>query len=548
MRSRRLTNCFCSTGVFTLLLSAGVAHAESLALDRFDPAPAGDRLFGVPSPYVAGELTPHVLLLGDYAHDPLVLRSQPSDADRGSVVKNQLFLHLNVGLALWNRLNLDLSVPVALAQNGDNPNVGGQAFASPSSAQFGDLRFGARVRLLGEYHEAFQLAIAGYLWAPTGASDSYVTSGKARGLPQLIVGGRIDERVVWSAAAGPEIQAKSTFANVEQGTMFKWGAGIGFLLFDNRHLQIGPEVYGAVTLRDVQKRTTNMEVLLDARYRIVDDIEIAAGAGPGLTSGIGTPDFRALLSLAYTPEQKQEKEALPTPEAPPPADRDQDGILDSDDACPDVRGVANQDPKQNGCPKAVPVDTDGDGIFDPDDACLDVKGVPDKDPEKNGCPPPKDSDGDRILDPDDACPNEKGPHDEERSKNGCPKAVRVSGHEIVILEQVQFDTGKATIKPESTELLDEVGQVLTQHAEMTKVEVQGHTDNRGSAGLNKTLSQRRAEAVRKALIQRGVAGERLVAKGYGPDQPVEDNSTDAGRQKNRRVQFVALETKPKENL
>ncbi|MEO6601000.1 MAG: porin, partial [Polyangiaceae bacterium] len=318
MRSRRLKTWFCGTGVFTLLLGAGAAHAESLALDRFDPAPAGDRMFGVPSPYAAGELTPHVMLLGDYAHDPLVLRSQPSDADRGSVVKNQLFLHLNVGLALWNRLNLDLSVPVALAQNGDSPNVGGQAFASPSSAQFGDLRFGARVRLLGEYHEAFQLAIGGYVWAPTGASDSYVTSGKARGLPQLILGGRIDERVVWSAAAGPEIQAKSTFANVDQGTMLKWGAGIGFLLLDDRHLQIGPEIYGAATLRDVQKRTTNMEVLLDVRYRIVDDIEFAAGAGPGLTSGVGTPDFRALLSLAYTPEQKQEKEPLPTPEAPPP--------------------------------------------------------------------------------------------------------------------------------------------------------------------------------------------------------------------------------------
>src|SRR6185369_17490643 len=97
--------------------------------------------------------------------------------------------------------------------------------------------------------------------------------------------------------------------------------------------------------------------------------------------------------------------------------------------------------------------------------------IANEDPKKNGCPPPKDSDGDGILDPDDACPAEKGPRDDDPSKNGCPKAVRVSGHEIVILEQVQFDTGKATIKPQSNELLDEVGQVLTQHTEMTKVEV-----------------------------------------------------------------------------
>ncbi|MEI9937922.1 MAG: OmpA family protein [Pseudomonadota bacterium] len=547
MRSCRLKTCLRGASALSLLAFTHAAYADGLALNRLDPAPAGDRMFGVPSPYAAGHLTPHLMLLADYAHDPLQLRSVPADADRGSIVKNQLFLHLNAGLALWNRVNLDISVPLAVLQNGDDPNAGGQAFSSPSSAQFGDLRFGLRVRLLGEYHDPVQIAVGGYLWAPTGAGDSFVSSGTVRGLPQLILGGRIDERLVWSAAAGPEIQGQSTFANVEQGTMFKWGAGFGFLLLENRHLQIGPEAYGAVTLRDVQKRTTNAEILLDVRYRVVDDVELAAGAGPGLTSGIGTPDFRALLSLAYTPEQRQKREPVSTPEAP--TDRDHDGILDIDDACPDVKGVADEDPKKNGCPPPPkPVDTDGDGIFDPDDACVTVKGVPDEDPKRNGCPPPKDTDRDGIFDPDDACPAEKGPRDDDPAKNGCPKSVRVVENEIVILEQVQFDTGKATIKPASNELLDEVGQVLTQHPEMTKVEVQGHTDNRGSAALNKRLSQARADAVRSALIQRGVGAERLVTKGYGPDKPIDENGTDEGRQRNRRVQFVILDKQPKETL
>jgi len=505
-------------------------------------------MFGVPSPFAAGHLTPHLMLLADYAHNPLKLHSVPTDDDRGAIVANQLFLHLNASLALWNRVNLDVSMPLAVFQNGDDPSVGGQTFQSPSSAQFGDLRFGVRARLVGEYHDPFQLAVGGYVWVPTGASDSFVSSGEVRGLPQLLLGGRIDERVVWSTMAGPQIQGASNYGNVDQGTMFKWGAGLGFLLLDNRHLQIGPEAYGAVTLRDVQKHTTNAEVLLDVRYRIVDDVEIAAGAGPGLTSGIGTPDLRALFSLAYTPEQKQAPVLTPEAPPPPPADRDQDGILDTNDACPDVKGIADEDPKKNGCPPPEPVDTDGDGIFDPDDACVSVKGVRDEDPKKNGCPPPKDSDGDGIFDPEDACPAEKGPPDDDRTKNGCPKSVRVVANEIVILEQVQFDTGKATIKPASSELLDEVAQVLTQHPEMTKVEVQGHTDNRGSAALNKKLSQARADAVRKALIQRGVTGERLVTRGYGPDKPIDENSTDEGRQRNRRVQFVILEKQPKETL
>lgn len=536
-----------------VLLATGAAFAQTggIALNRFDPAPAGDRMFGVPSPYAAGHLTPHLMVLGDYAHDPLVLRSVPSDDDRGSVVKNQLFLHLNVGIALWNRLNLDLSVPVALAQNGDDPTAGGLAFTSPSGAEFGDLRFGARVTLLGEYHDAFQAAIGGYVWAPTGSGDAFVGSGKARGLPMLILGGRIEERVVWSAAAGPEIQEKSTIGNIEQGSMFKWGAGLGFLLLDNRHLQIGPEIYGAATLRDVQKRTTNMELLLGARYRIVDDVEIAAGAGPGLTSGIGTPDFRAVLSLAYTPEQKQAREPIETPVAEPaaPKDRDLDGIIDVEDACPDVKGIPDADEKKNGCPpEEKPKDSDGDGILDPADACPTVKGIEQQDPKLNGCPPvpPKDSDGDGILDKDDACPAEKGAPDKDPTKNGCPKSVRVSDNEIIILEQVQFDTGKATIKNESNALLDEVGQVFSQHPEINKVEVQGHTDNRGAAAMNKKLSQSRADAVRKALIARGIAAERLVAKGYGPDKPVADNDTDDGRQKNRRVQFLIVDKQSKE--
>jgi outer membrane protein OmpA-like peptidoglycan-associated protein len=559
IRSLRFARRFQLATTVALLAFArpGFAQTSGLALDRFDPAPAGDRMFGVPSPYAAGPHTPHVMLLGDYAHNPLVLRSEPSGKQVGAVVGNQLFLNLDVGLSLWNRLMLDVDAPLALAQNGDSPSGGGQAFSSPSSVQFGDLRFGARLRLIGEYHDPFQIAVGGYVWAPTGAKNSFVSSGQARGLPQLILGGRVDERIVWSAAAGPELQRSSTFANTDQGSMFKWGAGFGVLLLDNRHLQIGPEINGGVTLRDVQKRTTNAELLFDARYRIVDDVEIAAGAGPGLTTGIGTPDFRAVFSLAYTPEQKLAKPPPPPPPEPvdpcadkskegcgppPPKDTDGDGIVDPDDACPEVKGVKTDDPKTNGCP----ADRDGDGIIDGEDACPDEKGVADPDPQKNGCPPPKDTDSDGIMDPQDACPNEKGAPDPDPQKNGCPKSVRVSETEILILEQVQFDTGKAVIKKASDPLLDEVADVLKEHPEITQLEVQGHTDDRGRSANNDVLSQARANAVMKAMIKRGIAPERLTAKGYGQNRPLVENTSEEGRQKNRRVQFVILAKQPKE--
>jgi outer membrane protein OmpA-like peptidoglycan-associated protein len=573
------------------------AQQQALALDRFDPAPAGDRMFGVPSPFAAGHLTPHVMLLGDYAHNPLVLRWASSGDKAGTIVSSQLFLHLNGGISLWNRLNLNLDVPVALFQDGGSPTVAGTAFVSPSKAQFGDLRLGVRVRLLGEYQDPFQLAVGGYVWFPTGphGAGSFVGDGQVRGLPQVIAGGRVQDRFVYSAAVGPELRPTEVIGGVTSGSMFKWGAGAGVLLLDNRHLQLGLEASGAVSFKDVQKHNINAELLADARYRVIDDLELGLGIGPGLSSGIGTPDLRGILMVAYTPEQKQDRDGdgiLDAFDACPdvkgvasddpkkhgcPSDRDGDGIYDVDDACPDVKGIADPDPKKNGCPppsdrdgdsilddvdacpdvKGVPdpdpkkhgcpppADRDGDGILDADDACPDVKGVADPDPKRNGCPPRVDSDGDGIYDDEDACPNEKGVRDADPKKNGCPRSVRVSETEIFILEQVQFDTAKATIKKVSDPLLDEVAGVLKEHLEITRIEVQGHTDNRGSAVGNKSLSQARADAVMKALIKRGIAKGRLTAKGFGQDKPVATNDTDEGRQKNRRVQFAIVEKKAK---
>jgi outer membrane protein OmpA-like peptidoglycan-associated protein len=102
---------------------------------------------------------------------------------------------------------------------------------------------------------------------------------------------------------------------------------------------------------------------------------------------------------------------------------------------------------------------------------------------------------------------------------------------------VTFDTGKATIKPESAKTLDDAAGAL-KLAKDLKVEVGGHTDNVGSADANLKLSQQRAQAVMAALVERGVAAGRLTAKGYGQSSPVADNRTEEGRAKNRRVELV----------
>ena len=200
-------------------------------------------------------------------------------------------------------------------------------------------------------------------------------------------------------------------------------------------------------------------------------------------------------------------------------DTDGDGIPDKDDACPEVAG-----PKEfNGCP-----DTDGDGIPDKDDKCPDVAGPA----ENGGCPWP-DTDGDGVLDKDDQCPNEAGP----ASNNGCPEPndddqKRLNQYAKTIL----FDTGKATIKFQSAEVLNQIINVLKKFPK-SRFRIEGYTDSVGKKQKNITLSQNRADAVKIYLIQGGIDQSRLESIGYGPEKPIASNKTKKGRELNRRVEI-----------
>jgi len=291
------------------------------------------------------------------------------------------------------------------------------------------------------------------------------------------------------------------------------------------------------------------------------DFQIGAGFGPGLSHAAGTAAFRGLLSIEWVPKVKvtvgpmdsdgdgieDDKDACkdqagpPNDDpakngCPPPADKDGDGIVDAEDACPDQAGVKDPDPKKNGCP-AAPADQDGDGIADAKDACPGVAGPPSDDPNKNGCP--ADTDGDGIVDSEDACPKDSGPRNADPKKNGCPSVV-VSEGQIKIMEQVKFKTASAEILKESDGILDAVAKTLTEHQEIKKVRVEGHTDNVGTPERNKDLSKRRAASVVNALVKRKIDKARLTSEGVGQDRPIDSNDTDAGRQNNRRVEFHIL--------
>ncbi len=384
-------------------------------------------------------------------------------------------------------------------------------------------------------------------------------------------------------------------------------------------IQVGPELLGSLPFKDLGEWTNNLEIFIGGKYRLPHDLVVGVGGGMGLTTGVDTPDARGVFSVAWTPRADKDSDgdgilnvddacasvAGVANEDPAkhgcPADTDGDGIIDNDDACPKVAGVKNADPKINGCPPAAPADADGDGILDADDACPQAAGKADPDPKKNGCP---DTDGDGFLDKDDACPKVAGIASSDPAKHGCPVTDKdgdgildavdacpaVAGLKtedpktngcpdkdgdsfidsidgcpdqpgpdntdpakrgcpiVAILDQdlkgVEFDTNLASIRPASKKVLDNIAKLLKEHPELKKLEIQGHTDNRGTPMSNKILSDARAKAVRRALISRGIKADRLTAKGYGQDKPIAGNDTPDGQQRNRRVQFKILEQNP----
>ncbi|MBM4359838.1 MAG: OmpA family protein, partial [Deltaproteobacteria bacterium] len=258
------------------------------------------------------------------------------------------------------------------------------------------------------------------------------------------------------------------------------------------------------------------------------------------TDGDGIVDASdACPTVKGVASQDPKQHGCPAP-AVPPADTDADGIIDAVDACPTVKGEPNADPKKHGCPPPPPPpppDQDGDGIADASDACPTLVGVASSDPAKNGCPPDGDADG--IYDSADACPTEPGHASENPARNGCPKAV-VTAKEIVINETIEFEVDKAALLAESYGVIDVVASLMRANPDILKIEVQGHTDDTGKPSENRKLSQSRAEAVVKALTERGVESKRLVAKGYGQTKPLVKEKTPEARQKNRRVQFLIL--------
>jgi OmpA-OmpF porin, OOP family len=487
----------CLAAVAVLALASRTA-AEDPTRRGFDPDPARlalslDGGFAVETASATPRGSRGLAAVLDYADGLLALEL---GTERQDLLHSRLSLHLLGGFSLgWAEIGVHL--PVALWQRSDFSLLERQGVppGSPlvdpiARTALGDARIGAKVPLLEQGR--FPLGVAALLDVrlPTGNKKAFTGEG-AMAVPTAVAT-RSFGRARLDAQLGYKIRETGQYAQLVVPDGFAWALG--------GSLELPP-------LSRIDRWKAILELtgewprgydLSGARYRaplsargglrafLSPKVAVEVGGGTGLgEAGYGRERWRVFAGLRWTELGV----------GPPDADDDHDGVPNRIDLCPLEPGPKEMD----GCP-----DTDGDGI-------------PDR---------------------EDRCPREKGPAEND----GCPvkvdeSVVEIETERLTLKDSIQFDTGKDTIKKESFPVLDQVAKLLSEHTEMRKIRVEGHTDNVGSASYNKDLSERRAASVVRYLAGKGVARNRLEPAGFGFERPIASNATALGRAKNRRVEF-----------
>jgi outer membrane protein OmpA-like peptidoglycan-associated protein len=589
----------------TFFAAPAEAQVQGWALDRFEPAPSGDAFFTTSHPRSipgsAGSI--HAGLMVDYGLRPLVFTPTTTESGVAStigVVEHGVVMRAQASAEVFRRVGLDMDLPFVAQIAGGSSIVpllvqGGVR----EGLAVGDPRFGARLRLAGE---ADRDPISVYFGAQgffgflrSSSRQQFVTDEAFRGRLYLSLAGR-GGPVRWSLTAGYHarprlditgaLDPRATSGPLIASEVFA-NAGVAYTFASDR-FSFGLEGWVQTPAERMFARSNvAAEIMATGRAKPASWVELALGVGPGLTRAVGTPMIRAVFSATFllfdgvaVPQRsaaeddawaraagersasagatvttstgtdssrepptrapvRTEADPCPLGERCDSAalDRDGDGVLSPVDQCPNEPVGAFADPTRAGCPDP---DGDHDGVSDHRDQCAQEPAGDRPDPLKPGCPL-IDRDNDNVADAVDHCPDQPGAPSPDPQRNGCPSLVRMETGAFRILEQVYFDTNRATIQARSFRVLQAVADAMRARADVRRLSVEGHTDDRGDIERNVDLSVRRATAVMLWLASHGVEPERLEAHGYGPTRPVTPNRSARDRERNRRVEFRVVD-------
>lgn len=479
---------------FLLLATTGVyaqdpAPSTAFAIEQFEllPVPEGN-LLNIATSQVIPDREYSVGIVFHYADDPMRLIAAANDSLVERVVAQRLTAEMVGGVGLFNLTDIGVALPVVLYQNGGDLTMFERPGDTVRGSAMGDLRIVPRVRLpidRSRYH-GLGAALVGPWYVPIGDSGSFNTDGDFRVEPRLVADWKHTRGYHVAANFGFQFRPERTAFNYISDDMFRWGVGA------QAPIPIGwgeaiASVYGTLpTGRN--RHPSNFDTLVADKRST--PVEVLLGARFPLPNEMtGTVAASAGLTRGV--------------------------------GAPDYRIIAAVHWSTPGAVRAdtfAPtkldqyLDRDKDGIFDNKDDC------PDEPEIFNGF---KDEDG---------CPDEKADID-----------VHLTTTMIVFDGKIFFFLDDTRIQDQSHRILDRIVEVMAENPQVTKVRVEGHTDNQGSESYNKDLSQRRAEAVVAYLTAHGVEPSRLEARGFGEELPIASNDSAEGRARNRRVEFVITE-------
>jgi outer membrane protein OmpA-like peptidoglycan-associated protein len=321
------------------------------------------------------------------------------------------------------------------------------------------------------------------------------------------------------------------------GSEVQFGASLQYVHPAGR-FALGPEAYYAtlVTPREFAFKPffSSLEALLGLHLRLGDRWRLGVGAGAGLQRQPGTPAFRLLVRMSYDALRASAR-------VPPPADSRPRREPLREGPRVSLPPIAQAPRISLGpSPEAMRaiVDLDGDGVLDEKDLCPDTPIGAIADPRRQGCPA-SDGDGDSVLDPEDACPGTPGTPSLEARLNGCPlELVEVVEDRLILRQPIVFAAGTDVLLEENLPVLRALARALEERPWIQQLRIEGHTDNSGNPDFNRLLSLRRAESVKRWLVEQRLDAGRLRTEGHGPSRPVADNTTSVGRAANRRVDFI----------
>jgi len=419
--------------------SAAGAKVHNVDVVTFNPASDGGKYMSVHQSKTLSQWGFNVGMYANYAFEPLEY-ADPAGARRRGIVDDLLMADFQAAIGLFDWWTLGVNFPLAIWETFYNPNVLATAVQKQTFyAKPGDLRVEMKFRLLDIDKHHVGLAVVPFMYFPTGKSSTFLGNGMWSPGGKLVVDGNIKDRVFLAFNAGYRMYDNTRYDVNNQNAVIddciELGLGVNVRINDS--WAVLGEVYSESVLKSFFKNELQnpAEFLVGGRWtpqKKAKGLGVTVAGGRGITRGVGSPDFKALVGVNYRREYQ-----------PPP--------------------------------------------------------------------PP-------------------------------PVAVEVKAEEkIVITQKIHFEFDRDKIRPISYPILDDVASLLERNPQINHLRIEGHTDWIGSDAYNQNLSQRRANSVRKYLIDKGISPDRLVAVGYGETRPVADNNTVLGRAKNRRVEFTVLD-------